>query len=117
MRAAGPLVSSTCAYQGCAGGFGIEKVVRLAGDCLDRVWADLTVVLDIDPHTASKRRHGPLDRMEQKGAQYHLNVRRGFLQLARMYGDHVKVVDAAHGVDAVHRQVRELVERTFPGGR
>ena len=46
-------LSSTCAYQGFAGGFGIEKVIKIAEDCLERAWPDLTVILDIDLKTAS----------------------------------------------------------------
>ena len=37
-------LSSTCAYQGFAGGFGTDKVIRIATDCLERVWPDLTII-------------------------------------------------------------------------
>ena len=47
-------LSSTCAYQGYAGGFGIEKVVKIATDCLERVWPDLTIILDVDLETAKQ---------------------------------------------------------------
>jgi dTMP kinase len=48
-------LSSTCAYQGCAGGFGLEKVIKIATDCLERVWPDLTIILDVDLQTSSQR--------------------------------------------------------------
>lgn len=59
-------LSSTCAYQGCAGGFGIGKVVKIATDCLERVWPDLTVILDVDLETASQRLKQDLDRMDAR---------------------------------------------------
>ena len=47
-------LSSTCAYQGYAGGFGIDKVIKIAADCLERPWPDLTIILDVDLKTASE---------------------------------------------------------------
>ena len=48
-------LSSTCAYQGHAGGFGIDKVIKLAADCLEKPWPDLTIILDV---IRRPRRHG-----------------------------------------------------------
>ena len=59
-------LSSTCAYQGYAGGFGMDKVIKLAEGSLQRPWPDLTIVLNIDPQAASLRLNTNLDRMEQK---------------------------------------------------
>jgi len=103
-------LSSTCAYQGHAGGFGVEKVVAMAADCLDRVWPDLTVVLDVDPATATERMDRTLDRMESKGAGYHAKVREGFLELAAGCDDFA-VVDARGDVEDVHEAVVKVVSR------
>ena len=105
-------LSSTCAYQGYAGGFGTDKVIRIAEDCLERVWPDLTVILDVDLETAATRLDRQLDRMEAKGDGYHKKVREGFLQLAGNRKDFV-VVDASVNVDIVHRNVTELIHRFF----
>jgi dTMP kinase len=102
-------ISSTCAYQGFAGGFGIEKVIGLGQDCLPRVWPDLTVVLDVDTETAAGRMDRALDRMEQKGREYHAKVREGFLELARMHPEHVRVVDAARPIETVRDDVWKMV--------
>ncbi|MCK4960638.1 MAG: dTMP kinase [Planctomycetes bacterium] len=101
-------ISSTCAYQGCAGGFGVEKVIRLGGDCLERVWPDVTIILDVDPDTAKGRMDRELDRMEQKGADYHRRVREGFLELARTVDSVVKV-DATDSIEAVHENIISVV--------
>jgi dTMP kinase len=103
-------LSSTCAYQGHAGGFGIENVIRIATDCLERVWPNLTIVLDVDLGTAAQRLSRDLDRMEQKGDGYHKKVREGFLRLANQREDFV-VIDATADIETVHKQVLEATAR------
>lgn len=105
-------LSSTCAYQGYAGGVGIEKVVKIAEDCLERAWPDLTVVLDVDLETASGRLDAELDRMEQKGGEYHQKVREGFRELAKGRPDFA-VVDASDEIEIVHEKIRKLIEIKF----
>jgi dTMP kinase len=102
-------LSSTCAYQGWAGGFGVEKVVKIATDSLERIWPDLTVVLDVDLQTAAKRMQRDLDRMEQKGDAYHAKVREGFLMLPKIRSS-VKVVKACQPVETVHNEILKLVQ-------
>ncbi len=101
-------LSSTCAYQGYAGGFGMEKVIRIAEDCLERVWPDLTIILDVDLETASWRLKRELDRMERKGDGYHEKVRQGFLELARRR-EGFFVVDASGDIETVHKRVLDLI--------
>jgi dTMP kinase len=103
-------LSSTCAYQGYAGGFGMNKVIRIATDCLERVWPDLTIILDVDLDTASQRLTRQLDRMEAKGDGYHQKVREGFLKLAGEREDFL-VVDAARDIETVHKSVAEGITR------
>ena len=105
-------LSSACAYQGHAGGFGVDKVVGIATDCLERVWPDLTIILDVDLATAATRLDRELDRMEAKGDGYHGEVREGFLRLANKRKDFV-VVDATAEVEGVHESVREQIGRLF----
>jgi dTMP kinase len=101
-------LSSTCAYQGYAGGFGVDKVIKIAADCLERVWPDLSIILDVDLKTAAERLDRQLDRMEAKGDGYHTKVREGFLQLAKEH-ENVIVVDASGGVETVHDKILEVI--------
>ena len=102
-------LSSTCAYQGCAGGFGMEKVIEIATDCLERVWPDLTIVLDVDLGTAAQRLNRERDRMEAKGDGYHQKVREGFLELAKEQKNFL-VIDAASDIQTVHEKIIEVVK-------
>jgi dTMP kinase len=109
-------LSSTCAYQGYAGGFGVDKVVDIAQDSLERVWPDLTIILDVDLETTAQRLNRELDRMERKGDGYHSRVRAGFLKLAEGRSDFA-VVDAGGSVEAVHKEVVRVVQRLLEAGR
>jgi len=103
-------LSSTCAYQGYAGRFGMDRVIGIASDSLERLWPDLTIILDVDLQTAAGRLDRELDRMEQKGDSYHGRVREGFLELARGREGFV-VVDATARPEAVHEAVLEAVRQ------
>ena len=101
-------LSSTCAYQGYAGGFGMEKIVKIATDCLERPWPDLTIILDVDLETGANRLKAQPDRMEQKGKEYHQRVREGFLELAESREDFF-VLDGADDVKTVHKKILEVL--------
>ncbi len=103
-------LSSTCAYQGYAGGFGMDKVIAIANDSLERTWPDLTVILDLDLKTASGRLNCDLDRMEQKPDSYHRKVRDGFLTLAEKRDDFI-VVDASGEIENTHEKVIQVIEK------
>jgi len=105
-------ISSTCAYQGYAGGVGIEKVLDIAGHCLERIWPDVTVILDVDLRTASARISDTPDRMEQKGDAYHQKVREGFLELARL-NNKIEIVDAAADIETVHKNIVGIMRKYF----
>jgi len=101
-------LSSTCAYQGYAGGFSIDRVIKIAKYCLPQPWPDLTIILDIDPQTAATRLQTHLDRIEQKDRQYHQKVRRGFLELARRQKSFV-IVNAVADIQTVHKKIVSIL--------
>jgi dTMP kinase len=105
-------LSSTCAYQGCAGDFGVHRVIAIAQDCLPKPWPDLTIILDVDLKTAARRLSQNLDRMEQKGDGYHQRVRAGFLSLAEQRKKLV-VIDASASIEEVHQRVTDTITKTF----
>jgi dTMP kinase len=101
-------VSSTCAYQGHAGGFGIHNVINAAADCMARLWPDLTIILDADPKTCVSRMPRKLDRIEAKPHEYHQRVREGFLMLAREQKNFF-VVDASDDIETVRQKVLQVI--------
>lgn len=94
-------VSSTLAYQGTAGGLMREEIMAVAETAVGGTWPDLTVIFDVDEITASRRLSPLLDRMEQKGLEFHRRVRDGYLAQVRARPHAHLVVDASQDVDAV----------------
>ena len=64
-------------------------------------WPDLTVVFDVSTEVAMRRLSPLLDRMEQKGAEFHARVRAGYLAQARRWPQRYLVVDSSVGPDEV----------------
>lgn len=107
-------ISSTLAYQGTAGGIPVADILRVGQIALDRSWPDLVVLFDVDETVAAGRLSPLLDRMEQKGEEYHRTVRRGYLEQARSDPGRYLVIDASADAATVFerllRGVREKLE-------
>ncbi len=108
-------VSSTLAYQGTAGGLSDEEILAVARVAVGACMPDLVVVFDVDEATSARRLSPLLDRMEQKGAEFHRRVRAGYLaQAARDPSRHL-VIDASREPDEVHAQLLTGLERALAG--
>ena len=105
-------LSSTCAYQGYAGEFGIDEVIKLAEDSLERVWPDITIILDVDLDTCSERIGTDLDRMEAKPRQYHQKVRDGFIALTEKRDDFF-VIDSSGEIEKTHKEIVDIIEKNL----
>lgn len=106
--------SASVAYQGVGRGLGVAPVVELARFACDGVVPDLTIILDMDPMDALRRRtDAPLDRIESRAIAYHRRVREGFRQLADEGGEKVRLIPADDTIEAVHRRILGEVERVL----
>ncbi len=101
---------STVAYQGYGRGIDIEEINELNRIATRHRKPDLTLVFDIDIETAMKRVGQDKDRMEGAGVQFFNSVRNGYLTLAQMEPNRIKVIDASRSIEEVQRDVVELVE-------
>lgn len=99
-------VSSTLAYQGTAGGLGRDEIMGVASAAVGGTWPDLVVIFDVDEATAARRLSPLLDRMEQKGIEFHRRVREGYLAQARADPARHLVIDASGDVDSVFGALR-----------
>lgn len=94
-------VSSTLAYQGTAGGLREDEILAVGEVATGNRWPDLTVVFDVSTEVAMRRLSPLLDRMEQKGIDFHARVRSGYAAQARRWPDRYAVVDSSVGPDEV----------------
>ncbi len=93
--------SSTLAYQGTAGGLEEAEILAVGQVATGNRWPDLTVVFDVDTAVAMRRLSPLLDRMEQKGVEFHARVRKGFLDQVRRWPERYRVVDSTVAPDDV----------------
>jgi len=100
-------VSSTLAYQGTAGGLSEAEIRAVAEVAVRGRMPDLVVIFDVDEITSARRLSPLLDRMEQKGLDFHKRVRRGYLMQAERDPRRHLVVDASREPDAVWTQLVE----------
>lgn len=99
---------STLVYQGCGQGVDPQWIVALSALVVGDEGPDLTIVLDLDPATATARlagRGGSLDRYERMGEAFHRRVRDGFLAIARAAPDRCRIIDAKAPPEVVHAAV------------
>ncbi|QQE12641.1 dTMP kinase [Planctomycetota bacterium] len=119
-------ISSTLAYQGAAGGLDKQDIMSVGKFALQDVWPVLTVIFDVDELTAQHRLVGKSkrkkhlettqmslfsDRMELKGAEYHRNVRQGFLDQAEADPEHYLVIDATKKEEVVWKNFIKQLEK------
>lgn len=106
---------SSRAFQGIAGGLGLDAVEAIHAQVTAGFAPDLTLVLDLDPELSLARtvaRGGSEDRFEKKGLAYQQRVREAFLQLARRSPRSHVLIDASRSVDEVaHEILRAVSER------
>jgi len=104
--------AATAAYQGYAGGLGMDTFWRLDELAVGDMQPDMTIILDLDPAIGKQRRleqSENMDRIEQKSNQYHQRVREGFLQYAEQVGPAAAVVDGDRTVAEVHADILRIL--------
>ncbi len=78
---------------------------------------DLTVILDMEPEVGMRRSFAKAQTMEVKELrfesrqiEFHHNLRRGFLEIAKREPDRCAVVDADTDIETLHKRIVEIVE-------
>ncbi len=100
-------------YQGHAGGLPVEKLWEIGLLATGGLEPDLTLVLDLPPHAAAKRKPGPGDRMESRGEDFHARVRQGYLAEAKRRPDKIQVIGAGQPIEIVRDSIRREVARVL----
>lgn len=107
---------SSRAFQGLAGGLGVDIVDAVHAHVVGPFAPDLTLVLDLDPEQSLARtvaRGGQEDRFEKKGLVYQQRVREAFLYLAKRSPRTHVLIDAGRSVGEVAHDVLRIVSERF----
>ncbi|MFH1096202.1 MAG: dTMP kinase [Candidatus Desantisbacteria bacterium] len=107
-------IDATLAYQGYARGIDIPLIHRLHELVIENISPDITILLDILSEQGYLRAiNKRLDRIEQENIEFHNKVRYGYLQIAQLEPDRVKIIDGSKGIDDVHQMVCNCVDKTL----
>ncbi len=108
-------MDSTLAYQGIAGGLGLNMVGQLQEQAVGKAVPDVTFLLDVRAEAGLKRAatRGGAARFEKKGAVFHQTLRDGFLAIANENPSRIVVVDAEDSFEAVWGQIEQEMARRF----
>lgn len=105
-------LDSSVAYQGAGRILDAAEIRELSLWATGGALPDVTVLLDLDPTQARKRLDAddkPFDRLEAEKSDFHVRVRRAFLELASAEPERFLVLDASLPIDELARLVRERV--------
>lgn len=103
-------IDSSLAYQAYGGGVDLEMVRMINSWATGGLSPDLTIIFDLDPRAAERRRTGTAgDRIENRPPDFHRRVRQGYLDIAAREPARVKVIDAARPPEAIQAEVWALV--------
>ncbi len=110
---------STWVYQGVVRGLGTERVRTVDGIACGGMKPDLTLLLDIPAELGLERARArnaaqeanPETRLDDQEIGFHRKVREGYLELARLEPERIRVIEAGRSRGAVSAQVREEVDR------
>jgi dTMP kinase len=102
---------STVAYQGYARGLDLQLIDSLDMIATGKLRPDITILLDLDVKTGLGRNMAleKNDRLELEDISFHEKVRKGFLRIAAMGPERVKVVDCSEDLDRVHERVVAII--------
>ena len=102
-------LDSSLAYQGCARGLGVGRVLAVNEPGLDGILPDRTLLLRLPEREAAARRGARPDRIEAEGERFHADVARGFAAAAERFPGRIAVVDAGGSAEDVSARVRLAV--------
>jgi dTMP kinase len=109
-------LDSSLAYQGAAGGLGIETVRQLHAIGCASVLPDRTLVLLLDDgaQRARSRDGERADRIGGRSADYHAAVEQAFRQIASEEPNRLRLIDASGAEEQVTQRLVDAIEDLLP---
>jgi dTMP kinase len=107
---------SSMAYQGVAGGAGVDNLKALHDLVVGDHDPDLTIILDAPAEDGLRRADASKGetRFEDKGAEFQRKVRQAYLDIAKAAPERCIVVDARGSVETVAARIAEAVGQRLP---
>ena len=100
-------LDSSLAYQGLARGLGVDRVLELNVHVTRGLLPDRTFLLALGAEEASRRSPDDPDRIEREGVELQAAVERAYEELATMFPNRIKKLDATQPAAELARIVRD----------
>ena len=103
---------STRMYQGMRGA-NLRNLVDTLNEKVIKFDPDLTIVIDLDPEISlarAKSRKIVEERFEDFGVELQMKMRKGFLELAKEFGNRIEVVNGQQSIEKLAQDIRSLVK-------
>ena len=109
---------ATTVYQGYARGFDLKLIEQMHDIVIGDTKPDLTIILDLPVDVGLKRAWQRIrtqttslreDRFEREAIAFHEKVRQGYLTLARLEPERIRVIDASRNPETVHKDIVDVV--------
>ena len=103
---------STIAYQGAA-----RKIDRNIIDSLTKyatfgLQPEITFLVDLPAEVGLSRiKQQDADRLEQESLDFHRNVRKGFLEIAKAEKDRYIILDGSKSIDEIHEDIIKNINK------
>jgi len=99
------------AYQGGGRKLALDKLEALEQWVHPHLQPDLTLLFDVPLEVARQRldAHRTLDKFEKEKEDFFAATRAVYLQRAAQFPDRIRVIDSTQTIEAVNRQVEQLI--------
>lgn len=106
---------STVVYQGYGREIDLSLIMSLDNIATGGIKPHLTILFDLDVETGLMRNKGvnKVDRLELEDIEFHRKVRDGYLKIAKMEPERVKIVDASKPPEYVRDDVWKIINSRF----
>lgn len=104
-------LDSSLAYQAYARGLGFDFILNINAYAVKHM-PDLTFYIDLDPEVGMKRieHREKYDRLDQETKDFHLNVRKGYLEVYQRYPQRIVIIDGNQPISDIETQILDIIQ-------
>jgi dTMP kinase len=107
---------ASMAYQGYGRGIPIEFIEKLTDLVCGERRPEITILLDIEPEVGlararsrNSKRSEDEGRFEMEEIPFYTRIRNGYLELAARESNRIQIVAANRPIDAIHKEILEIL--------
>ena len=104
-------IDSSLAYQGYARQLGFDFVLSINKHATEHM-PDLTFYIDLDPEVGISRisHRDKFDRLDQETKTFHLNVRKGYQEIAQIYKNRIVTINGNQSLDVIIQEMMKVIK-------